>query len=372
MRRGVCLAAALAGLATSLPALASSSGASSSGASSSGEAPAASKPDAELKGVIRIYGFGMGGVVETWEQGFRALHPDVVFENTLPTSDAAIPGLVTRVADLGVDGGEPALTEDLSFYETRGYHPSSLIVASGAYDVEGRSNGPVVFVNSENPLTKLTLDQLDGIFGSERTGGLRGFVWTPLEARGPDKNIRTWGQLGLKGKWADKPIQTYGHAASGTARFFQLKVLGNSDKWNPNYRGYVETGSKQIAPEDQAQRLGARSMLQGELAHDPYGVAWSIMSQAKGIKGIKAIALAPRGGGAAVAPTTESFRNRTYPLVRSIYIYFDRAPGAPLDPKLDAFLHYVLTPDAQAMTAAGGYLPLPEATVREQLRSLAP
>lgn len=362
MRGSICLAALLAVLAGSAPAR----------ADERTQAPASPGAGGELKGVIRVYGFGMGGVVETWEQGFRALHPDVAFENTLPTSDAAIPGLATHIADLGVDGGEPSLTEALVFYETHGRHPSSIVVASGAYDVEGRSNGPVVFVNSANPLSQLTLDQLDGIFGSERTGGLRGFVWTPLEARGPDKNIRTWGQLGLKGKWADKPIQTYGHAASGTARFFQLKVLGNSDKWNPNYRGYVETGSKQIAPEDKAQRLGARAMLADELAHDPYGVAWSIMSQAKGIKGIKAIALAPRGGGAAVAPTGESFQDRSYPLVRSIYIYFDRAPGAPLDPKLDAFLHYVLSPDAQAMVAAGGYLPLPEATVREQLRSLAP
>lgn len=333
---------------------------------------AAAPAQAGLTGVIRIYGFGMGGVVERWEHGFQALHPRVTFQNTLPTSDAAIPGLVTHVADLGVDGGEPAITEELSFFETRGYHQSDIVVASGAYDVEGRSNGPVVFVNAKNPLTHLTIDQLDGVFGSARTGGLRGFVWTPKDARGSEKDIRTWGQLGLKGKWANKPIQTYGHAASGTARFFQLKVLGNSDKWNPNYKGYVETGSKQIDPDDKGQTLGARYMLANELAHNPYGIAWTIMSQAKGIKGIKMISLAPRGGGAAVAPSQASFQDRSYPLVRSIYIDFDRAPGKLLDPKLDAFLRYVLTPEGQAMVAAGGYLPLPAATVSEQLRTLAP
>lgn len=344
--------------------------ASTTSASAEPDRADAHAPSRAAPAQIRVYGFGMGGVVEKWEAGFRQLRPETVFDNTLPTSDAAIPGLVTRVADLGVDGGEPALTEDLSFFETRGYHPSQVVVASGAYDLEGRSNGPVVFVNAHNPLTHLTIDQLDGIFGSERNGGLRGFVWTPLDARGPEKNLRTWGQLGLKGKWADKPIQTYGHGPSGTTRFFQLKVLAGTDKWNPNYRGYVETGSKQIAPEDRAQQLGARSMLQNELAHNPYGIAWTIMSQAKGIAGIRAIALAPRAGGPAVTPSAASFQARSYPLVRNIYIYFDRAPGKPVEPKLAAFLRYVLSPEGQAMVAAAGYLPLPPSVASEQLRSL--
>ena len=325
-----------------------------------------------VSGTIRNFGFGLGGVLASWEEGFRKLHPDIRFEDHLPTSDAAIPALVTGVTDLAPDGGEATLTETLSFFETYGYHLTDITVATGAFDVEGRSNGIVVFVNAHNPITKLTIEQLDGIFGAERTAGMRGFKWTPSDGRGPEQNIRTWGQLGLTGEWADKPIQTYGHAPSGTARFFQWKVLKNGDKWNPNYREYVETGSKMIADEDHPQQLmGLRHMLQDELARDRLGIAWSVMPQAKSVSGIKPIALAERDGGPFVMPNESSFQDRSYPLVRNIYIYLNRAPGQVLDPKLHEFLRYVLSREGQKIVARNGnYLPLTAQVVREQLAKL--
>jgi len=325
------------------------------------------EPQVRVSGLIRSYGFGFGGILVKWQEDFKRFHPDIRFENTLPTSDAAFPALVTYSTDLAPNGSEPAITETLGFYETRGYHVSDIVVASGAFDVKGRSNGPVVFVHKDNPLIGLSIDQLDGIFGSERNGGMRGFEWTPLGARGAEHNIRTWGDLGLSGEWADKPIQTYGHAPSGTTRFFQRHVLMNTDKWNPNYQGYVETGSKMIAAEDKAeQRLGVRYMLEHELAKNPYGIAWSIMSQAEGIEGIKPLALAKRGTTDYVIPSQQSFRERSYPLVRSVYLYFDRVPGDPLDPKLREFMRYALSREGQQHVADGDYLPLTAGFAREQ------
>jgi len=324
-------------------------------------------PEVQVSGTIRNYGFGFGGILVKWQEDFKRFHPDIRFENTLPTSDAAFPALVTYSTDLAPNGSEPAITETLGFYETRGYHVSDVVVASGAFDVKGRSNGPVIFVHQDNPITALTIDQLDGIFGAERNGGMRGFEWTPSDARGPEHDIRTWGDLGLTGEWADKPIQTYGHAPSGTARFFQRHVLMNTDKWNPNYQGYAETGSKMIAAEDKAeQRLGVRYMLEHELAQNPYGIAWTIMSQAEGIDNIKPLALARRGSMQYVTPSQHSFRDRSYPLVRSVYLYFDRKPGDSLDPKLREFMRYALSREGQEHVADGDYLPLTAEFAREQ------
>ena len=330
------------------------------------------KPEQQVAGTIRNFGFGLGGVLKLWEEGFQKLQPAIRFDDHLPTSDAAIPALVTGVADLAPDGGEATLTENLSFFEVYGYPVTDITVASGAFDVEGKSNGPVIFVHQDNPITKLTIKQLDGIFGSERSGGMRGFKWTPSDGRAAAENIRTWGQLGLTGDWADKPIQTYGHAPSGTARFFQWKVLQNGDKWNPNFREYVETGSKMIADEDRTeQRLGLQHMLKNELANNRYGIAWTVMPQAQGVSGIKLVAIAPREGGAYVMPSKESFQDRSYPLVRSIYIFVNRAPGKPLDPKLREFLRYVLSREGQETVARNGsYLPLTAAVIREQVKKL--
>ncbi len=330
------------------------------------------KPDQQVSGTIRNYGFGLGGVLKLWEDGFRKIHPGITFDDKLPTSDAAIPALVTGVTDLAPDGGEPAITEALSFFEVYGYPPTDITVASGAFDVEGKSNGPVIFVHKDNPITQLSMDQLDGIFGSERTAGMRGFQWTPSAGRGPEKDIRTWGQLGLTGEWADKSIQTYGHAPSGTTRFFQWKVMANGDKWNPNYREYVESGSKMIADEDRStQRLGLQYMLKEELSNNRYGIAWTVMPQAKGVADVKVVAVVPRGAGRAVMPSVESFQDRSYPMVRSIYIYLNRKPGTAVDPKLREFLRYILSREGQETVARNGsYLPLTGAIVREQLRKL--
>jgi phosphate transport system substrate-binding protein len=331
------------------------------------------QPEQQVSGVIRNYGFGLGGVLKLWEEGFRRIHPAISFDDKLPTSDAAIPALVTGVTDLAPDGGEPAITEALSFFEVYGYHPTDVIVASGAFDVEGKSNGPVIFVHKDNPITQVSMDQLDGIFGAERTAGMQnGFKWDPAQGRGPEKDIRTWGQLGLKGEWAAKPIQTYGHAPSGTTRFFQWKVMGNADKWNPNYREYVESGSKMLADSDRvSQRLGLKHMLAEELAKNRYGIAWTVMPQAKGIEGVKAIAVVPRGSDRAVTPGMESFQDRTYPMVRNIYIYLNRKPGTPVEPKLREFLRYILSREGQQIVADNAsYLPLTGALVAGERRKL--
>lgn len=328
-------------------------------------------PRQAVTGTIRIHGSGFAGLIKAWEAGFQAIHPGVRFEDKLPTSDAAFPALVTGVADLAPDGAEPIITETLSFYEVYGYHATQITVATGAYDAEGRSNGLIVFVHKDNPISRLTMRQLDGIFGAERSGALRGFKWTMEDGRGPEGNIRTWGQLGLSGEWANKAIQTYGHAPSGTARFFQWKVLRNSGKWNPNYREYVETGSKMIGDDDRvAQRGGLKHMLANELANDRYGIAWTVLPQAQGIAGIKPVALASADGGEYYEPSAKSFQDRTYPLARSIYIYLNRPPGQPLEAKIAEFLRYVLSRDGQQLVAKTGYLPLTASLASEQLEQL--
>ena len=294
-----------------------------------------------------------------------------MFANKLVTSDAAIPALIGGIGDLAPDGGEPSITETLGFYETYGYHPLDITVASGAFDTEGRSNAIVIYVHQDNPLNELSVAQLDGVFGAERRAGLRGFQWTLADGRGPEKNIRTWGQLGLRGVWANKEIQTYGHAPSGTTRFFQRTVLGNTEKWNPNIRQGVESGSKMIGADDPEQRGGMKFILSQELAHNRYGIAWTVAPQAANIPGLKLLAIAPRGGGSAVMPSAATVQNRSYPLTRSIYIYVNRVPGAPMERSQREFLRFVLSREGQQIVAdSNGHLPLSAALLAEQRRKL--
>jgi phosphate transport system substrate-binding protein len=329
------------------------------------------RPEQAISGPIRNSGFTMGGMVKVWEDGFLKHQPAARFEDRLHSSDAALGALANGICDVATAVREPMLTEILGFYETYGYRETDITVATGAYDVEGMACGLVIFVHQDNPITGLTMAQLDGIFGSERTGALDGFKWELGNGRSARDDLRTWGQLGLAGEWTDKPIHTYGYAPTGTAHFFQQAVLKGGDKWNPGYREYVESGSKMISDADPAKRGGMVHMFGDELANDRYGIAWGIVVQGRSVPRIRMLPLAEHAGGPYIAPTRESFQSRAYPLVRSIHLYVNRAPGKPLDPRVREFLRYILSREGQeAVEARGSYLPLPAGVARAQLQKL--
>ncbi len=333
--------------------------------------PVYHRPAGPNKGVLRIFGAGLHGLLKAWEEGYMKHNPDVLIADNPGGSDAAIGVLQQGTAEIAVFGRELDLNDYLGFFENKGYNPTEITIASGTYDVPGASWGLLIFVNKDNPLAQLTMQQLDGIFGSERTGGYEGYVWKPENARSAKENIRTWGQLGLTGDWADRPIQTYGYAAGGMAHFFEIEVLKGSNKWNGNYRQYVENGTKILTAGHES--AGVLAML-AELEKDKYGIAWAGMpqwNQVPQIKGIKTIALQARTGGPFVAPSKATLTDRTYPLTRSIYFCLDREPGRPLPAKVKDFLKFVLSAEGQEQVRQNGvYLPLPAAFVREQLKKL--
>jgi phosphate transport system substrate-binding protein len=155
------------------------------------------------------------------------------------------------------------------------------------------------------------------------------------------------------------------------AHFFEIEVLHGSNKWNGNYRQYVENGTKILTAGRES--AGVLAML-AELEKDPYGIAWAGMpqwNQVPQIKGIKAIALAAKPGGPFVAPSKATFGDRSYPLTRSVYIYLDKEPGRPLSPKVKDFVKFVLSAEGQEIVRQHGvYFALPPAVASEQLKKL--
>ena len=328
------------------------------------------QPHGHVSGTLRLIGTDFSGVVPMWEDAFRKLQPEVSFSNDLPSSDVALPAMISGGADIAPSGREPSLDEILGFDEKYGHAVTPIIVGTGAWKaVRGSSWSPVIFVSKDNPLTRLTLRQLDGIFGAERTGGyeMNSIVFTPRAARGPGGDIRTWGQLGLTGAWKDKSIRTYGYADTGMRHFFELRVFDGGDKWNPNYREYVETGTKMVAP---GTLVGSHDML-AALAHDKYGIGWSGLGQAESVPGLKAIPLAKDDSTRYFAPNAENCQTRDYPLSRDIFMYVNRAPGHALEPALREFLLFVLSRQGQEILAQHGrHLPLPREILVAQRRKL--
>jgi phosphate transport system substrate-binding protein len=320
------------------------------------------RPEEAVSGVIRSWGSSqMGGLMKAWEAGFHHYQPKVCFEDTLQGTASAQFGLQVNVAELAVSARQIFPYEYYGIYRRSQLTPVEIAVATGSYDVRGNSTALAVFVNRANPLSRLTLKQLDGIYGDQRTGGWQGLEWVTQAARGRSENLRTWGQLGLTGAWADKPIHVYGPPGlyPGGVSYFQSRVMGGADTWNEGLREFAD-----------------RKRMIAALGNDPYGIAYATL--AVKTARVKALALAESRDGPYVALTRANVANRTYPLARLAYIYFapDRPNGDPADPKVDPkikeFLRYILSRQGQrAVRREGDFLPLTEKVVREQLRKLA-
>ncbi|MEO6874888.1 MAG: substrate-binding domain-containing protein [Opitutaceae bacterium] len=322
-------------------------------------------PEQLVNGTIRIWGLNYLGdcmLGEYWEKGFRHYHPNVKIEYTLPTALTSTSGLVAGTCDIGANR-RMTMTELLQFERVFNYDPLEIPLATGSLDVSGWSEVMAIFVNVDNPIDKLTLKQLDGIFGAERDGGWVGTVWHPEFARSAAGNIRTWGQLGATGEWADKPIHPYSPTVRyDTATKFSDAVLHGSDKWNEQTRmfgNYPEHGEFLTWFMNIARGVSSDRDAIG------YGGA-----QIKTDR-MKLVAIQAEAGGPYLLPTRQTIQARTFPLFQANYWYVNRKPGQPLDPKVREFLRYVLSQEGQSEVVRDGkYLPLNATLVREAMKKL--
>lgn len=335
------------------------------------------QPRERVSGTIRQWGNNYikdSGLVDVWEAEFARYHPAIRFDDNLSSSSVAFPGLIAGVADLAPMGRQ-ALWDELKGFEREGagggeegvssVEVVEIVMATGSYNVRGWTFALGVYVHKDNPLASLSMDQLDGIFGGQRDGGWDGLTWRTDWARGPERNIRRWGQVGLKGAWANRRINLYGYNAK---YHFQdeidKKVLKGSSKWNEDLRAFSNVAGLKT---DGSLTAGGE-LIMDALSKDRYGIAYTgipFLTPAT-----KPLALS-RDGGPAVPLTLQTVQDRSFPLIRDVYYYLKREKGKPIDPKSREFLRYVLSREGQAAVQADGkYLPLTASAAREQLAKL--
>jgi phosphate transport system substrate-binding protein len=312
-----------------------------------------------VSGSIRIWGHGaydksqdfIEALVLAWEEGFRKQQPGVSFDNHLDGTAAAIGALYTGVGDLALMGREIWPPEIAAFQEVFGYPPTGVNVVTGSFNVRNRGYAIVVFVHKDNPLTGLTLAQLDSIFGIERRRGA--------------PPIRTWGDLGLTGEWRDQRIHLYGlPIARGFGEYFEQTVFLGSHKWRAALHEFADKPGSKGGASDGGQ------MMLNALANDRYGIGYAGLVYHN--PEVKPLPLAEGSGRPFVMPTQENVLNHTYPLTRMITMFLNRVPGKPVKPLLAEFLRYVLSREGQeaVLRKGRGYLPMLAPFANEEVRKL--
>ena len=323
-------------------------------------------PEKLVTGWLKIHGnnyIADGLLGEYWQKAFAAIQPGARISFYLPTSAGSFGALDYNQADL-IFSHKPGFYDLLAYERMKNVDPVEITAVTGSYDVGGWENSFTILVNGENPIKGLTMEQLDGIFGAERDGGWVGTNWRPDLARGPEKNIRTWGQLGLTGEWADKPITVYGFSLRyNTAVAFCDLVLKGSDKWNEKihaYGNYMAPDGKRYVEADQITQA---------IGKDKYAIGFNRYRGER--PNVRRIAIGAGSNGPLVEHTIDNIQNGTYPLLTQVYFYTTVLRGQKMDPMVREFLRFILSQEGQAEVQRDGkYLPLTAEMAREQLKKL--
>ena len=276
-------------------------------------------------------------LVEMWFEKFKTYHPGVTLTISPPYAGSL--GAV-ELAKGGLDFvfvSRELRPDDIKAFRARfNYDPLSIPISGGSYRHFGALDTIAFYVNKSNPIDRITFDQLDAMYSSTRYRG--------------GKPITRWGDLGLTGEWADKPVKLYGIKPwNGFEEFVRQRVLSVGDK-RGEWRDDISF-EKVVFP------------VAKKVADDPAGIGYSGIAYIDA--GVKVLPLAESTEAPPQAPTYENVALAAYPLSRLTYFNTNKAPGKPLDPALQEFLDFILSREGQQVVLDQAiYLPLRADRVR--------
>jgi phosphate transport system substrate-binding protein len=271
----------------------------------------------------------LNNLMTLWAETFYKFYPNVKIQIEGKGSTTAPPALISGTAQLGPMSRPMRGTEVDQFEKKFGYKPTPIRTAVDAL---------AVFVNKDNPIKCMTLEQVDAVFSKSRRSGYK-------------DDVKTWGQLGLSGDWANRPISLYGrNSASGTYGFFKEHALKNGD-----YKDEVK------------EQPGSASVVQG-VTVDRYAIGYSGIGYATA--GVRPVPIAEKEGAACVEATADNSYAGTYPLARFLYVYINKPPGKSLDPLTHEFVKLMVSKEGQEVVVKDGYFPIPASIAKEEMAKL--
>jgi len=260
----------------------------------------------------------LNNLMTLWAEAFQDYYPNVNIQIQGAGSSTAPPALTQGTANFGPMSRPMRSSEIQAFEEKHGYPPTAV---GTAIDVLA------VYVNKDNPIKCMTMEQVDAVFSVGRRCGA------------PD-NIDRWGQLGLKGDWSNRDVTLYSrNAVSGTYGFFKDNALCGGD-----YKPSIN------------EQPGSASVVQG-VTESLNGIGYSGIGY--NTSGVKAIELTDVGSDQCIAPTAENGANGRYPLSRLLMVYVNKNPNRELPPLEREFFRLVLSRQGQEVVVRDGYIPLP-------------
>jgi phosphate transport system substrate-binding protein len=309
------------GFASAVVTLSVASGAAFAGAKLDANLPVYQKSSGVSGNLSSVGSDTLANLMTLWAEEFKRAYPNVNIQIQAAGSSTAPPALTEATSTLGPMSRKMKSKEVAAFEKRYGYKPTAIPVAIDAL---------AVYVHKDNPIKGMTIADVDAVFSSTRKCGGK-------------KNVKTWGDLDMKGSWKNRGIQIYGrNSVSGTYGYFKKKALCKGD-----YKNNVN------------EQPGSASVVQS-ISSSLNGIGYSGIGYKT--SGVKAVPLAKKPGKPFVAATPENAVSKKYPLSRFLYVYVNKHPNKPI--KL------VLSRSGQQVVIKDGYIPLPNKVVNKALNSI--
>ena len=242
-----------------------------------------------------------------WAETYQAEHSDVRISVTGGGSGTGIAALINNTVDLA-NASRKIKEEEIAEAQSKGVEPLEHIIARDAI---------AVIVNQENPVSKLTLQQISDIYSGE---------------------ITNWSEVGGE----DRPIVKLSRETnSGTHVYFLETVLrlGNSE-------------DKTLFSTDTLLLPSSEGII-SEVRSNPNAIGYDGLGYVP--EDVKTIAIAEEAGGAYVLPAIDTVNDKTYPIARDLYMYTDGEPTGIVKDYLDWIM---LSVEAQEIVAELGFVPV--------------
>ena len=270
----------------------------------------------------------LNNLMTLWAEGFLGKYPNVKIEIEGKGSSTAPPALIAGTSQFGPMSRPMKAKEEEKFEAKYGYKPTPFRTSVDAL---------AVFVHKDNPIECLSMKQVDAIFSKTRNGGY-------------SKDIKTWGDVGLKGEWASRPISLYGrNSASGTYGYYKKVALFNGD-----FKDEVK------------EQPGSSTVVQG-VASSKGGIGYSGVGYKTA--DVRSVPLSKEGGECYDA-NAENAYSGDYPIGRFLYVYVNKNPNQALDPLRGEFIRYILSRNGQMDVIKDGYYPITKAIADDDLEML--
>jgi phosphate transport system substrate-binding protein len=242
-------------------------------------------------------------LAQKWAEVYMSKNPDTKIQVTGGGSGVGFAALQNKTTDLADASRKIKPAEITACVKAFNKRPTEYKVA-----LDGLS----VYVNESNPITELTIDQLDGIF-SGRT--------------------KNWKDVGGN----DAPIVIYSREnSSGTYEFFKEHVLKGKD--------FASS----------AQTMQGTAVLLQAVSKEKNGIGYGGAAYGAGAKYVK---VKKDESSPAIEPKEETVLNQSYPIWRYLYVYVNPA----LDKgEIAKYLNWIRGDEGQKLVKDVGYYPLPK------------